>query len=77
MSHLLADTHKELLAMVDLIGVKRQWIQKEGKPDEHFDICRTKRVAAIYHGAKEVSPRELVEIIKRKRSAISTKEVRE
>lgn len=60
MCHLWADTLDELLAMVDLIGVKRKWIQ--GHPElsfgkhrnaswVHFDIAVSKKTLAIRHGA--------------------------
>jgi hypothetical protein len=62
MSHLWADTDVELLAMVDRIGVARQWIQGHptlsfGKHKEagwvHFDIALSKRVLAVKAGAIE------------------------
>jgi hypothetical protein len=68
MCHLVADTKRELLTMVDKIGVDRKWIQAEGTPLEHFDICKSKRTLAIKHGAKEIEyGRELALIFKRKR----------
>ncbi|MBP2495234.1 hypothetical protein ABID82_002435 [Methylobacterium sp. PvP062] len=62
MCHLWADSLDELLAMVDLIGVDRKWIQ--GHPDLsfgkhrnaswiHFDIAKGKRALAIQAGALE------------------------
>lgn len=62
MCHLWADSLDELLAMVDLIGVDRKWIQ--GHPDlsfgkhrnaswVHFDIAKGKRALAIQAGALE------------------------
>jgi hypothetical protein len=59
MCHMIADTTAELLAMADTIGVNRKWIQKVGMPSEHFDICKSKRAAAIRAGAIEISMREL------------------
>jgi len=61
MCHLWADTLEELLAMVDLIGVQRKWIQ--GHPTlslpsarkaswVHFDISLGKKAKAIKQGAK-------------------------
>ena len=38
MSHMIADSTDELLAMADQIGLKRNWLQKAGTADEHFDI---------------------------------------
>lgn len=66
MCHMVADTREELLAMVDNIGVQRKWIQKAGSPDEHFDICKSKRTKAIAAGA--IATREaVVACIRRKR----------
>lgn len=66
MCHLIADTREELLEMVDKIGVKRKWIQEYGTHREHFDIALSKKKLAIQFGAIEVTPRELVEITKKK-----------
>ena len=56
MSHMLADSHTELVEMADKIGVDRKWIQHEGKGRhrEHFDIAMSKRKLAIEQGAIEV-----------------------
>lgn len=54
MSHLTADTTEELLAMVDLIGVQRKWIQYPGTWKEHFDIALSKRAKAVAAGAVEI-----------------------
>ncbi|KWC82735.1 DUF4031 domain-containing protein [Burkholderia cepacia] len=58
MSHLIADTTDELLAMVRRIGVNPKWIQHAGTPDEHFDIAMSKRQAAIAAGAVMITYRE-------------------
>lgn len=58
MSHMVADTTEELLAMADLIGVQRKWIQSEGTNQEHFDIAMVKRELALAHGAQEMTLRE-------------------
>lgn len=55
MSHMVADTHRELVEMADRIGVARRWIQKPGSSDEHFDICKSKRALAVKNGALEVT----------------------
>jgi hypothetical protein len=59
MSHMIADNKKELLMMVDKIGVNRKWIQKEGTTHEHFDVCIAKRAQAIKMGAIPISFMEL------------------
>ena len=52
MCHLWADTHAELLAMADQIGVARKWLQQPPKAAwVHFDICITKKKKAIAAGA--------------------------
>lgn len=63
MSHMIADTTKELLQMADKIGVQRRWIQYPGKGNEHFDICLSKKKLALQHGAKEIGMRELAKMI--------------
>lgn len=59
MSHLMADTTEELLAMCDKIGVQKRWIQKPGTKLEHFDIAMSKRKLAIENGTIEVGMRDL------------------
>lgn len=58
MSHMVADTTEELLAMADAIGVDRKWIQSAGTHGEHFDIAMAKRSLAVAHGAQEITLRE-------------------
>ena len=60
MCHMIADSTEELLAMADKIGVQRKWIQKAGTAEEHFDICRSKRLWAVWLGAHAITSRELV-----------------
>jgi hypothetical protein len=60
MCHMSADTHEELVAMADRIGVARRWIQYPGTFREHFDICASKRKLAVMNGAEEVTTKELV-----------------
>ena len=69
MCHMVADSTEELLAMVDHIGVARRWIQREGRPNEHFDIALSKRRRAVEAGAVQVTTRQLVAIIREKRKA--------
>lgn len=59
MSHLMADTTEELLAMADRIGVRRKWIQHPGTDGEHFDIAIEKRRLALAAGAVPVTLRSL------------------
>jgi hypothetical protein len=67
MSHMMADTHEELVEMADAIGVDRCHIQHEGTPREHFDICASKRALAIKEGAVEVVGRDMALLIRSKR----------
>lgn len=70
MCHMVADSTKELLEMVDKIGVQRKWIQKQNTPQEHFDICLSKKQLAINYGAIEISFSELGRFIINKRKSI-------
>lgn len=71
MCHMVADSSAELLAMADAIGVQRRWIQDAGTHREHFDIALVKRAEAIARGAKEVGPKELAMVMRRKRHPAS------
>lgn len=66
MSHMMADTLPELHAMAEAIGLKREWFQPKSSP--HYDLCQSKRALAITKGAIEVSPREMVELIRKQRT---------
>jgi hypothetical protein len=66
MCHMIADTHEELLTMVDRIGVQRKWIQYPKTYREHFDICLTKRKLAVAAGALEISMCDLARKIRKK-----------
>jgi len=68
MCHMLADTHQELLEMADNIGMARKWIQHAMSEKEHFDIPEKKRALALSCGAKEISRRDVVRLIRRKRA---------
>ncbi len=69
MSHMIADTPEELRAMAAKIGVQARWIQFPGTAKEHFDICATKRAAAIKAGARLVTTQEIVRKIRERRTA--------
>lgn len=52
MCHMWADTPAELHAMADAIAIKRTWFQAPPKASwEHYDICLSKKLIAIYRGA--------------------------
>ena len=67
MSHMMADTTGQLQNMAHAIGVSSQHIQKEGEPDEHFDVCRAMRRKAVKYGAREVETKELIRMVRRRR----------
>lgn len=74
MCHMVADTTEELLAMVDKIGVAKKWIQYPGTVHEHFDICKSKKLLALKHGAQQVTLRQMAEFLnKRQESSPQTK----
>ena len=54
MCHMLADTEAELHAMAARIGVARRWYQ-----GDHYDVCLSKRAAAVRAGAVEVPLRTM------------------
>lgn len=63
MSHMVADSEKELLEMASKIGVNHKWIQRKSIR-VHFDICESKALLAINkHNAKRVSMREMGKLI--------------
>lgn len=66
MCHMIADSTEELLQMVDKIGVQRRWIQHPGTPNEHFDICLSKRKKAVDFGAKEIGFRDYATEVQRR-----------
>ncbi|CCI54681.1 hypothetical protein BN13_80050 [Nostocoides jenkinsii Ben 74] len=45
--HLMADGNAELVAFAVRIGLRRNWIQREGSPFEHFDVTAGKRWQAV------------------------------
>ncbi|MEX3764503.1 DUF4031 domain-containing protein [Paraburkholderia phenoliruptrix] len=67
MSHLIATTTEELVAMARTIGVNPKWIQHAGTPGEHFDIAIVKRELAIAAGAVQITMRQAAAMCKRRR----------
>lgn len=63
MSHMIADTTDELLAMAKRIGVNKKWIQHPGTANEHFDVCMSHRARAICFGAIEINFREYARMV--------------
>jgi hypothetical protein len=65
--HMAADTHDELMAMAQRLGLDPAWLQHAGTHREHFDIALSKRKIAVAYGAQEVSMKELMLMMGRKR----------
>lgn len=59
--HMTADTTDELLAMAARLSLRASWIQRAGKPGEHFDLTAGKRALAVRLGVTEITWREGVE----------------
>ncbi len=47
-SHLMADTHEELMEAAAKLRLNPKWIQYPGTPKEHFDVTSGKRQQAIH-----------------------------
>jgi len=69
MSHMLADSSAELHAMAEQIGVARRWCQKEGTPEEHYDVCLAMKARAIELGAIEITKRQAAKMRRARRGA--------
>lgn len=67
MSHMVADTREELLAMAKAIGVAQKYLQKSGRHTEHFDICKSYRDKAIRAGAVAITMRQCSAMCVRRR----------
>lgn len=59
--HLTADSTSELVEFATRLGLRRAWMQRVGKPGEHFDLTANKRRLAVGLGAIEITWREGVE----------------
>jgi hypothetical protein len=46
---------RELLAFAVKVGLRADWIQKRGTPDEHFDLVAKRRARAVALGAVETN----------------------
>jgi hypothetical protein len=55
---LIADSVEELIEFAVEIGLRAEWFQPRSSP--HFDLTREGRVAAVRHGAIQLSNREFV-----------------
>lgn len=69
MCHMIADTEEELHAMAAAIGLRREWYQLLSYP--HYDLSKTRKAAAIERGAKQITGREAVRLIRSKRAQVA------
>lgn len=71
-SHMLADTHQELMSMAAELGLRPEWIQHEGTYKEHFDLVEARRNKAIRLGAVPISyPFGTARILETKKAAMT------
>lgn len=69
-SHMLADTHQELMDMAAEMGLRPEWLQHPGTHREHFDVTEAKRTQAIGFGAVPINyPHDTGRILAAKRAA--------
>lgn len=67
-AHLLCTgSSAELLSFASSIGLKAEWLQKAGLPNEHFDLFDGAIDRARAAGAQQVSKRIIAELILDKR----------
>lgn len=67
MCHMIADSLDELHVMAAKIGVAQKWFQARAS-FPHYDVCLSKRAAAVRLGAIEVDRRELHTVMTRFRA---------
>lgn len=63
--HMVADTLEELHAFAKRLALKRAWFQPSSYP--HYDLTPNKRALAVRLGAKELSNKEFVQLIRKAR----------
>ncbi len=63
MCHMAADSIEELHAMAEKLGLKRDYFQGH-RAHPHYDICIAKRRLAVKYGAREVTQRQMVLIMR-------------
>ena len=67
MNHLMADTPEELREAAARLGLSA-YIQHPGTEKEHLDVSESKRRDALAMGARPITGRELVNLVRAKRS---------
>ena len=63
--HMIADTLEELHTMAHKIDLLPNWFQDGRNP--HYDLARHKREQAVRAGAKSITARELIQLLRRMR----------
>lgn len=70
MCHMIADTPAELHAMAREIGVARRWFQDSPPASfPHYDVCKSKRAAAVKAGAVDCERNDFVGAMRRIRDS--------
>lgn len=59
----------ELAAFAEQVGLRPQWLQRAGTEYEHFDLTQTRCQRALRCGARLVTSRELIAVIRVKRGS--------
>lgn len=62
-SHMIADTHEELLEMGRRLGLRPVWLQFPNEWKEHFDVSQLIRNKAVDFGAIEIDKREFIVLL--------------
>lgn len=65
-SHLFADSRDELHAFAQAIGLQRAWFQDDEAGLWHYDVTESKRRQAVRAGARAVTWREAVNIMRQR-----------
>lgn len=64
MFHMASDSQdpEELHQMADKLGIRRKWFQNKGTDSltPHYDICKSKKVAALKLGATEMYDGDII-----------------
>jgi hypothetical protein len=63
MSHLVADTDEELERFAHELGLRPEWAQHQ-----HYDISEGMRYKAIRHGARAVTTRQIIRVLRARRA---------
>lgn len=68
MCHMIATDDFELHQMAEVIGVARKWHQAPPKAlHSHYDIALSKRRLAVEQGAVQITERQAMAMVKRRR----------